>query len=276
MDAALESPANVNTKFESPGRWHDEWAAILRSAPDSFRSYDFATREFVAAADQAAALNDAYDTLMSGFTFAERALKKDPHSLRIVRELIEMAFEAYRAGDGQLGNHTLIEAEGMIWKGRRVPIKYAVEAERRAFGVVERYKDVKVSPYPCEGRREDLGPAQIALLAVAETWCRERFAAQAEFKFFAWVQLANGTIEPFKAPSRKKLRLQLQESARAGEIVGAAVATLVISAVSGLVVFDLHEKDRPRVEAIALTKAWQYAEPRFHVHDPTIFGGPTV
>jgi hypothetical protein len=52
--------------------------------------------------DQGGALDDAYQELLFGFHFAER-LVKDAFLVRIIRELIEMAFEAYRADDGRLG-----------------------------------------------------------------------------------------------------------------------------------------------------------------------------
>lgn len=100
--------------FESLGQWHDFWAVILLSAPSDFSEYDEKTTTMVKVPDQAGALKEAYETLISGFQFAERKLK-DEQLVHIVRELIEMAFEAYWAGDGKRGNHTLQEAEGMIW-----------------------------------------------------------------------------------------------------------------------------------------------------------------
>ena len=106
-------------RFESLGRWHDLWAVVLLHAPADFKEYDDVTRTMVRVADQAGALETAYNRLLSGFQFAERKLK-DERLSSIVRELIEMAFEAYRAGDGKRGNHTLQEAEGMIWTGSRM------------------------------------------------------------------------------------------------------------------------------------------------------------
>lgn len=257
------------TRFESLGQWHDFWAVILLSAPDDFMEYDEKSTEMAKVPDQAVALKDAYETLISGFHFAHRKLK-DEQLIRIVRELIEMAFEAYRAGDRKRGNHTLQEAEGMIWAGSRLPVKYAAEAERRIFGAVTRYKYVRVSPYPFEGTRSDLGPAQEALLQTAERHCQSHLNANKEFKYFGWVHYPDGTIEQIKAPSRKKLQQHFRERAEARQIDGAALAELVISAVSGLIVFHLHEQDRPHVRAIAKTNQWRYEPLRFHLEDPSI------
>jgi hypothetical protein len=260
------------TRFESLGQWHDFWAVVLFSAPDGFREYDERSAEMATAPDQAAALEAAYETLISGFHFAHRKLK-DEQLIRIIRELIEMAFEAYRAGDRKRGNHTLQEAEGMIWRGRQLPVKYAVEAERRIFGAVIRYKDVRVSPYPFEGTRNDLGPAQEALLQTAERFCQGYLDANKEFKYFGWVHYPDGTIEQIKAPSRKKLQQHFRELAETRQIDGAALAELMISAVSGLIVFHLHEQARPHVRAIAKTNHWRYEPLRFHFEDPSIFLG---
>jgi hypothetical protein len=257
-------------RFESLGQWHDFWAVVLLSAPDDFREYDEKSSEMAKVSDQVAALKNAYETLICGFHFAHRKLQ-DEQLIRIVRELIEMAFEAYRAGDGKRGNHTLQEAEGMIWRGSQLPVKYAVEAERRSFGTVIRYKDVRVSAYPFEGARNDLGPAQEALLQTAERLCQSCFDANKEFKYFGWVHYPGGRIEQIKAPSRKKLQRHFRELAETRQIDGAAMAELVISAVNGLIVFHLHEQDRPHVRAIAKTNHWRYEPLRFHLEDPSIF-----
>lgn len=262
--------SHVRMRFESLGQWHGFWSVVLLSAPSGFTEYDTTASAMVRVPDQAAALNDAYETLLSGFHFAERKLK-DEQLIRIVRELIDMAFEAYRAGDGKRGNHTLQESEGMIWTGSQLPVKYAVEAERRAFGAIVRYKDVRVSPYPFEGTWDDLGPAQKLLLATAEAHCRRYLEGKREFKYFGWVHLQNGVIEPVSAPSRKKLRQRFEERVKNREITGAAMAELVISAVSGLIVFHLHEQGRPLTEAIARTNNWASEGLRFHLNDPTIF-----
>ncbi|HET6409137.1 MAG TPA: hypothetical protein VFG14_14710 [Chthoniobacteraceae bacterium] len=256
--------------FESLGQWHDYWAFILLSAPDEFTDYDEELGEMAPVADQRAALLESYETLLSGFEFARRKLK-DEAITKIVRELIEMAFEAYREGEGKRGNHTLQEAEGMIWPSYQLPVKYAVEAERRAFGSIIRYKDIRVSPFPYEGNRSDLGASQTELLITAEERCRSDFRDRKDFKYLSWIQRADGAIEQLKVTSRKKLLQQLRELAAAQQIIGAVVCELVISPVSGLIVFTLHEKGRPEVSAIDEISNWTYASLRFHLEDPSIF-----
>ena len=258
-------------KFESLGQWHDSWAWVLLSAPNRFSEYKESEKKMMPVENQVAALSHAHEQLASGFHFAEKKLK-DPFLVRIARELIEMAFEAYRAGDKKLGNHTLQECEGMIWPGRQMPVKYAVEAERRAFGAVTRYKDIRISPYPYEGTRSDLGESGMALLEVAEAHCKNCFQSKMEFKYFGWIRYADGKIEQLKEPSRKKLQLRFQSLAGDKVILGAVIAELVISPVSGLIVYNIHEKDRPRIEAISITKEWSYDALRFHLNEPTIFG----
>jgi len=266
----IASVKNARERFETLGQWHDYWFVVLLSAPDELKEYDAKACKMVKLSDQATALNDAYETLLSGFHFAERKLKDD-QLIRIVRELIVMAFEAYRAGDRKRGNHTLQEGEGMIWSGSRLRVKYAVEAERRAFGQVVRYKDVRVSPYPIEGTRDDLGRAQKALLEAAERHCHLYLAEKKQFKYFGWVCYPNGVVERIDAPSRKKLQKYFEAGAGKQEISGAAVVELVISAENGLIVFELHERARPLVRAIAQTENWRYRPLRFHLEDPSVF-----
>ncbi|GJI99762.1 hypothetical protein RugamoR64_03010 [Duganella rhizosphaerae] len=259
-----------SSRFETLGQWHDFWASLLLSAPDNFREYDTQQSKFVRVADQSEALTAAFDTLRSGLHFAERKLKDDA-LMRIIRELIEMSFEAYCAGEAKIGAHTLQECEGMIWTGRQFPPKYAVEAERRAFGENKRYAGVRISPYPFEGSSNDLGSAQRVLLEMAEKRCRQFFMEKKVFKYFAYVRQNDAVIAEVAAASRKKLLQSLTERAAQHDIDGAVVAELVVSAVNGLIVFNLHQRGHPRVEAISKTNNWAYGDLRFHLNDPTIF-----
>jgi len=259
-----------SSRFETLGQWHDFWASLLLSAPDNFREYDTQQNKFVCVANQSDALTAGFDTLRSGLYFAEHKVKDDG-LMRIIRELIEMSFEAYCAGEGKIGAHTLQECEGMIWTERQFPPKYAVEAERRAFGEVKRYAGVRISPYPFEGTRNDLGSVQRVLLDMAEKRCRQFFMENKVFKYFAYVQQNDSVIAEVVAPSRKKLLQSLTERAARQDIEGAVVAELVVSAVSGLIVFNLHEPGHPTVKAISKTNNWTYNDLRFHLNDPTIF-----
>jgi hypothetical protein len=255
--------------FESLGQWHDYWTVVLLSAPDDFSEFD-SEYQRVHVADQAAALLDSYDTLLSGFSFAEKKLK-DEVTIRIVRELIEMAFESYREGEGKRGGHTLQEAEGMIWSSRQRPVKYAVEAERRAFGEVVRYKGVRVSRFPYEGKLGDLGMCQSQLLAIAEEHCRSSFRDGKEFKLLSWVRRTDGTFEKLRVTSRKKLLQQLHELQATQQINGAVVCELPLGPVHGLIAFELHEEDWPEVVAIATISNWTYGSLQIHLDEPSLF-----
>ncbi|WP_406234153.1 hypothetical protein ACI703_01225 [Isoptericola jiangsuensis] len=258
--------------FETLGQWHDFWAVVILRSPDEFVEYNEKLRSFIRVEDQKSALEEAYDTLLSGLPLAQRKLKDD-QLVSIVRELIEMAFDSFRQGDGKRGSHILQEAEGMIWPGRAGRIKYAVEAELRVFGEVVRYKDVSVSPYPYEGSRRDLGASQAWLLDLAEAHCRNLFRDQREFKILCWIQSPDGAIEQLKVLSRKKLVQQLRDMAADQRIIGAVVSELVISPLSGLIVFTLHENGLPDVQAIAQTTDWTYGTLGLHLEDPSIFPG---
>ena len=250
--------------FESLGRWHNYWSIPIIYAPDKFTDHNS-----VLLTDQQAALRESYEKLLTGFDFARRKLK-DEVATRIVRELIEMAYEAFRQGDGKLGSHILQEAEGMIWVGSAQRVKYAVEAERRAFGEVTRYKDIRISPYPYEGTRSDLGAAQAELLATAEEGCLSHFRDRREFKYLCWIKREDGVVEQLKAASRKKLMQRLHDLSAAREIIGAVVCEFT-SPTHGSIVFKLHERGKPEIDAIAQTKHWTFDDLRFHLDDPTIF-----
>jgi hypothetical protein len=112
---------------ECIGDYHGVFVALLRGAPDGFVPMGDEVL------DQAQALRDGFDDLRDGFHLVQEKIE-DERQRRIVRELIEMSFEAYAAGDAKTGVLVLGEAEGMIWNVRARPVKFAVEAERRAFG----------------------------------------------------------------------------------------------------------------------------------------------
>lgn len=261
------------SSFETLGQWNDHWGHILGSAPTSFTHYDLAQGDFVKNEDQVAALSQAFDELRSGFYFAERKIKDD-RLLRIIRELVEMSYEAYTRGESKLGAHTLQEARGMIWTGSSLPIKYAVEAERRAFGESTRFTNIPFSAYPYEGSSADLGPGQSSLFEVAKQHCNELFGRRQEFKHLAWALHPDSGVTSLRASSRKKLMAIIAEQAAKGDIKAAVVVELIISAVSGLIVFHLHEHGRPYVEAIGKTSHWSFDSLRFHFKEPAIFADP--
>jgi len=249
--------------FESLGQYHDFLATILVSAPDKFRSWDDRL------VNQQVTLNAAFDTLRSGFHFAERKVK-DARTVRILRELIEMSYEAYVKGDAKTGAHTLQEYEGMIWPSYRQPVKYAVEAERRAFGELEMYADVIVSPYPFEGTEQDLSPEQSKLYAVATARCLTYFDRREDFKPFVLLLETEGAVRELKFRSWKSAQTEIRDLAVHGQIICFARTEVVASGMSGLVIYTLESTGKPQVSARALVKNYSVEPPKFHLDQPVV------
>jgi hypothetical protein len=274
-------------KFESLGQYHDHWAFVLLSAPDRF--HDLYGHGLVQ--DQHGALREAFDDLREGFSFAEKKLKDD-RLTKIARELIEMSFESYVAGDSKKAAHSLQECEGMIWPGSRLRVKHAVEAERRAFGEIVTYAGVRISPYPYEGTCADLGEDQAALLQLALSYCRSYQKERRDFKNFSWVIENDGAVKRTSADPKEDTHpilqpvqrswghKRLKELGQSGQI-RACVLMSVVGAQGdlGVATYDLEQRGRPRVSARQLFTradgAFQYEDMRFHLEDPQFFPEPT-
>lgn len=251
--------------FETLGQYHDHWAVIVLNGPDRFRDVDGHP------VDQEAALKEAYDALRCGFVFVERKLK-DPRQLRILRELIDMSYQAYRAGDRKTGAHILQECEGLIWPSRRSRLKYVVEAERRAFGKVESYADVKVSPYPHEGGESDLTPYEIRLYAEASRRCKAYFEKKEDFKPFVLSLDTAGVVRQMKQQSWKRTKEELASLVKSGQSLGFSRSQIVASGMSGVLVHDIETSGRPQVSVRALVKDYVCEVPRFHLDEPAVLG----
>jgi hypothetical protein len=247
-------------RFNTLGQYHDSWARVLLCAPDSFWSFDDRP------VNQREELEQAFDGLREGFPFVEKRLK-DQRLVRICRELIEMSYEAYVAGDSRLGAHSLQECEGMIWPGSKLPVKHAVEAERRAFGEVRLFAGVVVSPFPRDGTQEDLGAIQRQLLQHAIESCKPLL--NGEVFLVSWVAHKDGSIRELKARSQKKAREAIRAGAMSGEVVGAASAQMLPG--GGLLVYHLEEAGRPFIAVMNLLKDGVFESPRYHVHAPVNF-----
>jgi len=262
--------------FESLGQYHDLWGWLVLSAPDNFTSY---TSEPI---DQADALKSAFDDLRSNF--------KDERVFRIAQELLEMSYEAYLSGDVKRGAHALQECEGLIWKSRSSKIKYAIEAEQRAFGENVTYAGVTVSPYPYEGTRSDLGNDQTALLELAHKHCLSYLSKWREFSFFAWVMDNEGEIKrispdpkedatPVLTPTQRTSTAcwkRTKELVRADQIRACVIMNIIGAQGDGLVSFDLEQNGFPRISARQLFKlkkgpTHEFGDMHFHLEDPQIF-----
>lgn len=253
-------------EFESIGQYHDHWAYVLLSAPDEFTSPDGSP-----VADQEAALRREFEILVSAFHFAERKIR-DARKSRIAKELLNMALEAYLSGDAFRGAHIFQECEGMIWKIHEQKTKFAVEAEERAYGTLELYKDVRVSPYPYEGSRKDLAQRQLHLFEHAYEYLKELVERRETIpSHCVWINEINGAITPLPSRTWKKTRLRLRELATHGTIAAWARLDMPFGAMLGCATITVEEIGRPQIQAVTLVKEYQCEPPRFFLDDPTVF-----
>ncbi len=251
--------------FESLGQYRNHWAMIVLHAPDDFTDIDGN------AVDQREALEEAFDVLRAGFTFVERKIK-DPRQLTIMRELLQMSYQAYLAGDRKRGAHTLQECEGLIWPSRGGRLKHVVEAERRAFGEVVSYAHVKVSPYPYEASKSDLTPTEVRLYAEANQRCLEFFAKHEDFKPFVLFLNASGGVSQMRQQSWKKAKEEILSLVAKGDCLGFAKSEVVVSGMSGVLIHTIEAPGRPQVSVRALVRNYVCEAPRFHLDNPSVLG----
>lgn len=265
-------------KAESLGQFHDILASIVVWAPDQFP----ATKRGLV--DQSAVLRDEFECMRDGLRFARPKLKA-PRMERIVQELIEMSFEAYTTGDSKTGALALQECEGLIWPSCRTKPKYAVEAERRAFGDNVVYAGIKVSPYPYEGSMADVMPDQATLLALAEKSVRSYLAESRDFKFFAILIDGDRAVRKITSgpddvaltfpPLQKSYRAtyyRLKELAGAGALQACIMVQVVGPLGSGITCYDIEQPGAPRISARQMFKirdgaTRDFAAMRFHLED---------
>jgi hypothetical protein len=249
--------------FESLGQYHDHWATIVLCAPDGFRDLDSQP------VDQREALDEAFDVLRSGFVFVERKIK-DRRQVRIMRELLEMSYEAYVSSDTKAGAHSLQECEGLIWQSRAGRIKYAVEAERRAFGEVITYAHVKISPLPYEGTAADLSRHETQLYDAAQRCCLDYFSRQEDFKPILLVLEPDGTVRDLKSRSWKKGQEELRSLVRGSRCLGFVRAEVAVSGMSGVLVYTIETPNQPQKSVRCLVKNYICEAPRYHLDHPYV------
>jgi hypothetical protein len=251
----------VMRDFESLGQYHDLWAWIVLSAPDNFMSVTGAP------VDQEAEFRNSFKDLRDGFHLAEKRVKNE-RLAKILRELLSMSESAYAEGNTKRGAHILQECEGFIWPSRAGDLKYVVEAEQRAFGALELFKDVFVSPYPYEGKLTDLGEGQRELLRIAEAHVAALLKREEDFKWFLWILDSHGAIRQEKQKSWRKAEALLRDGFTAGTIAAYARAELSFGGFGGSLSYTLEEQLRPQVSARAIMRNWKHDGLRFHLENP--------
>jgi hypothetical protein len=254
------------TSFESLGQYHDFWATVVLCAPDNFRSVDGSP------VNQQTELRSSFETLKKWFPLAERKFK-DPRLIGVLRELLVMAEEAYVAGEEKRGAHILQECEGLIWPSRAGDLKYVVEAEERAFGGLELFRDVFVSPYPYEGSITDLGERQRTLFSLSSADCDSMFRLQEDFKWHLWILATDGTTRREKPKSWRKAEEMIKAGFASGTIGAYCKAELSFGGFGGLLTYTLEEPSKPRVRAIGIMRNWKHDPLRFHLENPYLTDG---
>ncbi|VVE13002.1 hypothetical protein PIN31009_02730 [Pandoraea iniqua] len=248
--------------FESLGQYHDSWSVIILCAPDQFPEYDWDTPP----RSQAQRLEEEFTSLRAGAHFAEKKLGK-PRLIGVFHELLKMSHEAYLSGDSTRGAHVIQEAEGLVWPSRMTRLKYVVEAEKRAFGDIDLFKDVVVSPFPYEGGEKDLGDVQRKLWLYAmrqmDALVPEPFSVTR-----TWVAGANGEIHLVKGRSGKSILETVRIGVEQGQIQGYATGTLIGA---DLLCVDVEESGKPRISVRRLSRSGETPKPRFHLDEPEIF-----
>lgn len=219
------------------------------------------------AVNQDQELERRFQELRDGFHFAEKKLR-EPRLIGVGRELLEMSYQAYRAGDAKRGAHVLQECEGLIWKSRHDRLKHVVEAEQRAFGSVELFKDVIVSRYPYEDSEDDLGERQRRLWRHLTNEHKSRLCEPQGIRQM-WCMQSDGSINLVKARSLKAAREQVGEQIKRGEVVCVAWAELL--PYGGLQVYDLEEAGLPLVSIRILRENGVDNPPKFHLDEPSAF-----
>lgn len=248
--------------FESLGQYHDSWSIILLRAPDQFPEYDWDPPP----RSQAQRLEEEFASLRAGAHFAEKKLKT-PRLIGVFHELLKMSHEAYLCGDGKRGAHVLQEAEGLVWPSRMTRLKYVIEAEKRAFGDVELFKDVVVSPFPYEGSENDLGDVQRRLWLHATSQMDE-LVPETFNTTRTWVASTNGEIHLVKGRSGKSILETVRVGVEQGQIQGYAIGNLIGV---DLLCVDVEEPGKPRISVRRLSRSGETPMPRFHLDEPEIF-----
>lgn len=249
-------------EFESLGQLHDFWSSVVLKAPDKFEMSFIDTP-----IDQHQAFLDAFESLRGGFKFV-RAKLKDERLVRILEELVQMSFEFFSTGERKRGIQALQECEGLIWPSQAIRLELVADAERRAFGEVQRFGDVRRRRYDGEGSAADLGQAQRALFDYAHAVATSHIRENSEFKPMYHVISRTGEVREVKQSSQKKIRAEIERLVKADEIDGFVRTEYVFL---GVLIHDIEQRGKPHISARATVKDNKVGSFRYFLDDPTMF-----
>ncbi len=104
--------------------YHDFLSYVIVSAPNRFPVEDYLSPE------EQMHLEKAFAQLTREFDSVDLRVK-DGQARRLLRELLQMALEAYQSGHDIRGAQILQEFEGLVWPKHRLRERFAPEAARR-------------------------------------------------------------------------------------------------------------------------------------------------
>lgn len=249
----------VPTSFAT---YHDHLVVVLMCSPDRFTSFDGSP------VNQQVALREAFEVLQEAFPLVGKKLKDDYLSA-ILRELLQMAYEFFSAGDDRNGIYALQEVEGSVWPSRKIPPRHAPAAERRAHGKVDRFAGVIPNPYPYRGRLEDMGPSQLRLFQSVMSAYDSGDDSLDPGKVHHWLLDTDSVARRINERSRKAAAARIMQELSTRNSLAALRAENVYGS---LLVFDVEEPGRARMSVRGEPGAFKMGTPNFIVAGPIWVG----
>lgn len=245
--------------------YHDFLVCVMLQSPNDFTSSDEGP------VDQPKALKEAFETLQEAFPLVEKKLKDDYLSA-VLRELIQMSYGFFSAGDIRNGIYALQEVEGTVWPSRRVPPRHAPDAERRVYGELQRYAGVTPNPYPYEGSAEDMGKFQRQLFEAVLTAYEsgsESLHADTEHHWLLGVDsVTRRTSERSKKAAVARLTQELSTSS-------SLAALRAVNVCGDLLIYDVEEAGRPRISVRGKPEVLRAGKLNFIVDEAQWIASPT-
>jgi hypothetical protein len=110
---------------ERVSEYRDFLSYVLLYSPDEFPEEDY-----LESSDQMN-LDKAFAELRRAFPMIKKRVKEE-ETLAMLRELLEISYEAYKSGEDKKGAYALQEYTGIIWPKYKMKAQYENEARQRA------------------------------------------------------------------------------------------------------------------------------------------------